>query len=54
MNQIVEEENYKQAVTEKLRLKNEILFIARIGYMIEIPAPVSPRRSVDSVAVFYR
>ncbi|MBP1639920.1 MAG: nitroreductase [Bacteroidetes bacterium] len=54
MNQLVEEENYKQVMHEKLRLKNEILFVARIGYMIEMPAPVSPRRSVDSVAVFYR
>jgi hypothetical protein len=54
MNQIVEEENYKQAVCEKLRLKKQIFFVARIGYMIEIPAPVSPRRPVDSVAVFYR
>jgi len=54
MNQIVEEENYKREVCEKLRLKNEIQFVARIGYVIEIPAPVSPRRSVDSVAVFSR
>jgi hypothetical protein len=54
MNQVVEEENYTREVREGLRLKNEILFIARIGYVIEVSAPVSPRRPVDSVAVFYR
>jgi nitroreductase len=54
MNQIMEEDNYRQTVHEKLGLKNKILFVARIGYVIEISAPVSPRRPVDSVSVFYK
>ncbi len=52
MNQIVEEKKFQESVQHEIGKGGEIQFVARIGYVIEIPSPVSPRRSVDSVAVF--
>jgi len=52
MNQIVEEQNYKKQVVKQLGLKGELLFIARVGYVSEMPVPVSPRRPVDEFARF--
>ncbi|WP_153802486.1 Acg family FMN-binding oxidoreductase [Paludibacter jiangxiensis] len=54
MNQLVEEQNFLENVQHELGKGGEIQFVARIGYVIETPSPVSPRRSVDSVAVFYK
>ncbi|MDP4202193.1 MAG: hypothetical protein Q8861_05825 [Bacteroidota bacterium] len=54
MNQIVEEQNFLENVQHEIGKSGKIQFVARIGYMIEIPPPVSPRRPVDSVAVFYK
>jgi Nitroreductase len=52
MSQIVEEQNFLESVQREIGKGWEIQFVARIGYVTEIPSPVSPRRSVDSVAVF--
>ena len=54
MNQIVEEQNFLGNVQHEIGKGGKIQFVARIGYVIEIPSPVSPRRPVDSVAVFYK
>ena len=52
MNQIVEEQNFKNEVTKSLEIKEELLFIARIGYVAKTPAPVSPRRPVEAFTTF--
>jgi len=52
MNQAVEELNYKTQVAKRLRIKTELVFVARVGYVSAIPAPVSPRRSVDEFTHF--
>lgn len=54
MNQIIEEQNFLENVQHEIGRCGKIQFVARIGYVIEVPSPVSPRRSVDSVAVFYK
>lgn len=54
MNQVVEDQNFLESVQHEIGKCGKIQFVARIGYVIEIPSPVSPRRSVDSVAVFYK
>jgi hypothetical protein len=52
MNQIVEEEKFKNEVTKHLGIKQELMFVARIGYINRSPTPVSPRRPVEDFAQF--
>jgi nitroreductase len=52
MNQIIEEDNFKKEVAEYFGVKEEIVFLARIGYVSNIPEPVSPRRPVEAFAQF--
>ena len=52
MNQAVEERDYKTQVVKRLGIKTELVFVARVGYVSTIPAPVSPRRSVDEFTHF--
>ncbi len=52
MNQIIEEDAFENKLNSELNLKGRILFVARIGYVNEYPAPVSPRRSVGSFTMF--
>lgn len=52
MNQAVEERNYKTQVVKRLGIKDELVFIARVGYVSAVPAPVSPRRSVADFTRF--
>jgi len=47
MNQIVEENRFKNEVTKYLGIKQEMLFVARIGYNDRNQVPVSPRRPVE-------
>jgi len=54
MNQAVEERNYKTQVVKRLGIKTELVFVARVGYVSVVPAPVSPRRPVDEFAHFYK
>ena len=51
MNQITEE-GYENEISKLLNIRGKILFVARIGYVKEYPAPVSLRRSVDSFTSF--
>lgn len=53
MNQAVEERNYKTQVVKRLGIKTELVFVARVGYVSVVPAPVSPRRPVDEFTHFY-
>lgn len=48
MNQIIEEQNFKEAVETKLSGKEHVQFIARLGYINHYPEPVSVRRSVSA------
>jgi len=52
MNQIIEEQNFKNEVTKSLGIQEELLFIARVGYVANTPAPVSPRRPVEAFTTF--
>ncbi len=52
MNQIIEITAIKKETSTFLRFSGEIMFIVRIGYVNDYPAPVSPRRSVESFTVF--
>jgi hypothetical protein len=52
MNQIIEEQDFKNEVTKSLGIQEELLFIARVGYIANIPAPVSPRRPVETFTTF--
>jgi hypothetical protein len=52
MNQIVEEIKFKNEVTKHLGISEELMFIARIGYIDCSQVPVSPRRAVDDFAQF--
>jgi len=52
MNQIVEEDKYKNEVTKYLGIKNELMFVARVGYIDRTPVPVSPRRPVEDFTQF--
>jgi hypothetical protein len=52
MNQIVEEDNFKNEVTGYLGIKKELMFVARVGYINGSAVPVSPRRSVKDFAQF--
>lgn len=48
MNQIIETPSIYQEISQKVAIKGEIRFIARIGYVNDYPAPVSKRRPVES------
>jgi len=52
MNQIVEEAKFKNEVAKHLGIKNELMFVARVGYIDRNPLPVSPRRPVEDFAQF--
>jgi len=52
MNQIVEEEKCRNEVIKGLGIKDELIFIARVGYIDRITVPVSPRRTVENFAQF--
>ena len=52
MNQIVEEAKFKKGVSKHLGIKEELMFIARIGYIDRNPVPVSPRRPVEDFTTF--
>lgn len=52
MNQIIEEHNFKNEVTKNLGIQEELLFIARVGYVAKTPAPVSPRRPAETFTTF--
>jgi len=52
MNQAVEERNYKTQVVKRLGIKDELVFVARVGYVSAIPTPVSPRRPVADFTQF--
>ena len=52
MNQIVEETKFKNELTNHLGINEELMFIARIGYIDCSQVPVSPRRAVDDFAQF--
>jgi hypothetical protein len=52
MNQLVEERNFKTEVVKHLAIDEELLFVARVGYVDKVPVPVSPRRPVEDFARF--
>jgi len=52
MNQITEESNYEKSANKLFGFNGKIMFIARIGYVNNYPAPVSVRRSVESFTTF--
>jgi len=52
MNQIIEESGFESEANKYLGLNGQILFMARIGYVKDYPAPVSVRRPVESFTTF--
>jgi len=52
MNQVIEETAFGNEANQYLGLNGKIMFIARIGYVKEYPAPVSVRRPVESFTTF--
>ncbi len=52
MNQAIQETALKKTVAKKLGINDELLFVARVGYVSETPAAVSPRRHVEAFTVF--
>ena len=52
MNQIIEVPQVYKELSEKITPVRKIIFIARIGYVDEYPAPVSKRRPVESFTIF--
>jgi hypothetical protein len=52
MNQITEENNYEKSANKLLGFNGKIMFIARIGYVNNYPAPVSVRRPVAAFTTF--
>ena len=52
INQIIEEPNFKTIVTDYLNLNGQLMFVARVGYVTQNPAPVSPRRPVAEFSKF--
>jgi len=52
MNQVIEEAGFENEANHYLGLNGKIMFIARIGYVKEYPAPVSMRRPVESFTTF--
>ncbi len=52
MNQLIEVPQIDKEVNDKMAPGRKIRFVARIGYVIDYPAPVSKRRPVESFTVF--
>lgn len=52
MNQLIEEPGFEKETNTFLGLNGKVMFIARIGYVKDFPAPVSVRRPVESFTVF--
>ncbi len=52
MNQVIEETGFAKEANTDLGFKGQIMFIARIGYVKNYPAPVSVRRRVESFTTF--
>ena len=52
MNQVIEETGFENDANTQLGLNGKIMFIARIGYVKDYPAPVSVRRPVESFTDF--
>lgn len=52
MNQVLEERAFEEELASRLALPAKILFVARTGYVRSAADPASPRRPVDSFAVF--
>jgi hypothetical protein len=52
MNQVIEEKGFTNEANQYLALNEQIMFIARIGYVKDYPAPVSVRRPVESFTEF--
>jgi hypothetical protein len=52
MNQMIEELQICDEVVEKIAPNRKIVFMARVGYVKEYPAPVSKRRPVESFTTF--
>jgi len=52
MNQVIEEAGFENEANTFLGLNGQIMFIARIGYVNDYPAPVSVRRPVESFTEF--
>jgi hypothetical protein len=52
MNQVIEETGFEDEANQYLGLNGKIMFIARIGYVKDYPAPVSVRRPVEHFTTF--
>jgi len=52
MNQIVEEDKFKNEVSKHLGIKTELMFVARVGYVDMNPLPVSLRRPIEDFTQF--
>lgn len=52
MNQVIEEAGFAKEANMNLGLNGQIMFIARIGYVKDYPAPVSVIRPVESFTNF--
>jgi len=52
MNQVIEEEGFENEANTQLGLNGKIMFVARIGYVKDYPAPVSVRRPIESFTIF--
>ena len=52
MNQAIQETMLKKRVAKELGISDELLFIARVGYVAKAPTPVSPRRPVEAFTTF--
>lgn len=51
MNQVIEEPEFENEANTFFGFSGKIIFIARIGYVKEYPAPVSVRRPVESFTI---
>ncbi|WP_019553813.1 Acg family FMN-binding oxidoreductase [Propionispira raffinosivorans] len=49
MNQLIEEETFKQVAAEKLGMKHELQLLLRVGYTAAYPMPVSPRMARETI-----
>jgi hypothetical protein len=52
MNQLIEVPRIYNEVNNKMGAGKKIIFVARIGYVNEYPAPVSRRRPVENFTIF--
>jgi hypothetical protein len=52
MNQAIQETILKKRVAKELGISDELLFIARVGYVAKTPTAVSPRRPVEAFTTF--